>query len=246
MKKRFICISFIALFLVVNYNAYAIVGGTAVSDFEAHNKLNTINKSLTEQKDILNSSGKILTEIRDSMLGNSNNTYSVISNNSSSGSITDIKVPNILEGKKFIIIDKNLEKIYPMQSIEVPENVMNKAKQQQQQQSELKQIIIYATNIINNSETRDSEIEILARENDQTKTLKEALDLQNKIALETLVELKKNNTLLALELRSKAKETYVGLINIKIPSPASEDEEYQKSGFKKKYPNSKYNQMLGN
>ncbi|MDD2840229.1 MAG: hypothetical protein PHY80_03845 [Rickettsiales bacterium] len=244
--NKFIHSSIMVLLLSITNNAYAIVGGTAVSDFEAHKKLNTIDQHLIEQKELIDSNSKIFTEIKDSVIGNSINTYSVISNNNSSGLISDIKVPDILEGNKITIINKNLDKLYPLQNLSVSEDMANKARQQQQQQAELKQIIIYTTNIINNSETRDSEIEILARENDQTKRLKEALDLQNKIALENLVELKKNNILLALKLRSEAKESYSGLINVSTVSPLSEAEEYQKSGFKKKYPNSKYNQMLGN
>ncbi|MFC1659801.1 hypothetical protein ACFL0U_04515 [Pseudomonadota bacterium] len=246
MKRiTYIPIVIFMLTITITNNAHAIVSGTAVSDFETHNKINITNKYLLDQKDIINSNGESLIEIKNAIMGNNSNAYSVISNESFSLNISDIKVPNILKGKEIRIINKNLDVMYPIQELEIPENEMARMKQKQQQQSELKQIIIYTTNIINNSETRDSEIETLVRESSQTRQLKEAMDLQNKIALENLIELKKNNILLASFMRSQAKEKYSGLINIKPARPQSDAEEYQKSGFRGKYPNSKYNRMLG-
>ena len=236
-------------FVSISSSAFAVLGppGSLVHDPAVFEFLkNDVDKHIREQTEIISSNRDILDEMSDSLTGNSADSYTILSNQSFGHDILSVRIPYLMKEKKLKSIERELNKNYPEQRLEFSKESMKKGRQQRQRQSELKQAIIYSTDIINNSKTRSSEVESLVREVDQKTTLKQALDLNNKIAIENMIETSKNNLLLALLLRVKAQEFYKGPINLAVASDIIEKQrEGQRArGFQKTYPNSMFNQMF--
>ena len=110
------------------------------------------------------------------------------------------------------------------EQVKIPSEDSQKYQKQQYQQACVKSSLILSERVIKNISQRNTEISGLADESDSTINLKEAMDMNNRLLLEILVELRNNNLLLASSLRSKSSVDFKGDLIITASEPVT----YQK------------------
>ena len=204
--------------LLISSKAHAVL----CTDLETHSKLAGIDRQLEKQSSLLTASEELLSDIKQAVEDNLQQTSAILSNNSFNSDLSDIKIRDLTPDPKLQMISQRLKQQYPDQDVPISENDIKishdkiiKAQQSQIKQAELQQSIIYSSHLLNNSQTRKQEIENLILEADQKNNSKQSVDFGNKVLLEILIELRNNNLLLASLVRNQAKQEYKGLINIR-------------------------------
>lgn len=226
-------ISYLPLFLspiiplTIQSSSFAV---EVVMDFETHKNLNNINTQQIKQVEKLDNINKDTTEIKESLTGIYSNATSTVNNETFNQDISNIKTTHTLKNTKTNELERELDTTFPIRDFPTNEGKLKERQHLRQTQEELRQSIIYSTSIINNSRTRNQEIESLVSENGRTQTLKESTDLLNKIAIEILTETKRNNILISLLLRTQTKEKYKGKINITQEQNKQRNNNYNQNG----------------
>lgn len=209
--KRLI-LSILMIFLT-NTSLFAAM---VVTDPGTYTYLSGMDKKLQEQLSFSQKLQEVDLEIRNKLSGNKKVGYGI---NSNYNFFNDyFLLPSTTQkSEKISIILKSLESIYQPVTLKINDD-LDKRKYQQ---NAIKSSLVLSEMIINSSKQRGIEISSLSAEVDNNNSIKEAIDVNNRILLELLLETRNSNLLLANLTRAMAAKEYVGEI---ITDPEKEEE----------------------
>lgn len=201
-----------------------------VTDPGAYTYFTGIDKKLQEELGFLQKIQDADLQIQSSVSGNKKMGYGVNSNTTAYDDFFQLRNamsidPNAQASEKPTTIAKNLDLIFVPLKVKIPNNPSSKtdntmAKKSYQQNS-IKAAAIFSEMILSGSKSRVSQIKALANDIDGTSTLKEALDVENRLIIELLIEARNTNILLANMTKIMAAKDYEGSI---IADYTQEDE----------------------
>jgi hypothetical protein len=220
------------IFITSNFlSIQCLAQTTVVTDPGAYSYFNGLDKKSQEQIEFLQKIQDTELALKSSLEGNKRIGYGV---NNSLSFYDDFFIlkesdqkQNIQLGDKPSAISKNLNLLFPIEKFKIP-NDSNKSKNEivfkkkAFQQQSIKSALIFAEMISNNTKYQLSQVSALAGDIDGTNTLKEALDVNNRLVLELLLEIRNTNLILANLVRLNAAEKFEGLT---LPDYTEEEED---------------------
>lgn len=213
MKKHILII----IFLFSPFFAKAQT--TVVTDPGAYAYLGGIDKKLLESLEFLQEIQNLETSIKNSLSGNKKIGSGV---NSSLINYDEFFLfSNNLPTKKSLgskdraqLITRDLDVLFPAVKFQISEE-KNKAQEielrkKKWQMDNIKLSLIFSEMILNTSRNRISQITALGNDVDSTTSIKEAMDVNNRLILELLMETRNLNLLLAHQLRLQSGKDFQG------------------------------------
>jgi hypothetical protein len=212
--KYFLIIIF--AILPISVNAQTMV----VQDPGAYAYLNGLDKKSQEQLEFLQAIQEVDLVIKSALTGNKKmgnginssllayNDYFILSNNFGSRRGVGLK-----EAPQAIM--KDIDLVFSPKSIKVSPNHNNKIEEayfnkERWVSDNIKAGLIISEMILNSSKSRIPQITNFGNDIDTTTTLKEAVDFNNRLVLELILEIRNANLLLANMLRSQNSRSYEG------------------------------------
>lgn len=214
--------SVIIFCMIISFISSAAAQTMVVTDPGAYSYFTGLDKKIQEQLGFAQKIQDAELEIKRSLTGNKRIGYGI--NNSTilyeeffqlrDRMSLDFKQNNQSSDKPTAIA-KNLDIIFPPLKVKIP-NDKNKNKAEAEinkktyHQNTLKASIIFAEMILSSSKIRVLQITSLANDIDGTTQIKEAIDVNNRLILELLLESRNTNLLLANLIKSQAAKDYEG------------------------------------
>lgn len=187
----------------------AAVAATVVTDPGAYGYLTGIDEKEQEQLEFLQSLENYTISIDNNLSGNKQIGYGINNNLMLYDDYLTLTLP-ANKSDKPSTISKNLELIYPTVKVAKTKDF----EKRKYQQSSLRATLLFSEMIINSSKQKVSQLTSLASDIDGTNKLKEAMDVNSRLLLEILAELRNTNLLLAQVTKSQAARDYSGIVEI--------------------------------
>lgn len=204
MKKLGLLVVIIVCFISEQSRATMVV-----TDPGAYNYLNSLDKKSQDQLGFLQKLQEINLDIKNNTSGNKKVGYGI---NNRYSLFTDFFLlqDNQRKSDRLPVVTRFLESTYPVVTLKNSDDIEKK----KYQQGNIKSLLILSEMMVNNAKQRGVEISSLSTDVDSSSNIKEALDVNNRLLLELLLELRNTNLLLATTARATASRDFGGDILI--------------------------------
>lgn len=201
MSKRFrviltLLILVLSIFIIAFCNQVK-AAGLIVSDPGTYNYLSGIDKKAQQQIEFSQKLQESTLITKESLTGNKKIGYGI--NNSKSLFSDYFVLSDNNFGEKAVNVSRNLDLAMSDEQVK-----------RDYQQKNLKSSLILSELIINTAKSRGAEILSLSSASDSSDRTKEAIDIQNRILLEILLEVRNTNLILANLLKNQSSQNYIG------------------------------------
>lgn len=201
-----------------------------VTDPGAYTYLNGLDKKLQEQVQFLQKVQDVSLSTNSALTGNKKSAYGINTNMISydeyfqikSAALSEARIPQPAEKPEQI--SRQIDVTFPYLKVTAPTASDSKEAADIIKNTfralAAKHALVFADMILNTSKTRIYQIRSLANDIDSTATTKEAIDLNNRLLLEIITEIRNTNLLLANYIKSQTANSYEGQISA-VYSPNS-------------------------
>jgi len=207
-----------SLFVIISSRIFAQT--IVVTDPGAYTYFNGLDKKLQEQLEFSQAIQDANLSINSALSGNKKSAYGINSGMISYDDYFQIRSSALIEAKlnqpaeKPDQISRQLDITFPYLRVSVSSDQKDsvEAAKKSFRAASKKSSLVFADMILNTSKTRVSQIRTLANDIDSTSTTKEAMDLNNRLLLEIITEIRNTNILLANYIKSEVSESYDGSV----------------------------------
>lgn len=204
MLKRILPITAMTL-CIITQNAFC--GGMLVTDPIQYNYLIAIDKKQQESLVFLQAIQDANLEIKDAIRGNKKMGVGMVTNYAFYHDFFSLP-SHTQKSEKAVFISRNIETLYP--PIKVSNLSQERVKRDQYQQNTLKSAFILSEMVINSTKQRGGDIISLSNDIDNNVTLKQAMDVNNRLLLEILLEIRNSNLISANMMKITASANFKG------------------------------------
>ena len=211
----------ILILVFVVFSSSALAQVTVVTDPGAYAYFNGLDRKLQEQLEFSQKIYDSNLSINSVLTGNKKSAYGINNNLISYEEYFQIKTSALAEAKisqpaeKPEQISRQLDVTFPYFKVSISSSDSKESAdiiKKTYRAVSAKTTLVFAEMILNTSKTRINQIRSLANDIDATSTTKEAVDLNNRLLLEIITEVRNNNILLANYIKSQTANTYEGPI----------------------------------
>ncbi len=211
-------------FLILSFfviSSSALAQTVVVTDPGAYTYLNGLDKKLQEQLEFSQKVYDSNLAINSSLSGNKKSAYGINNNLISYEEYFQIKASALAEAKisqaaeKPDQISRQIDVTFPYFKVSISSSDSKESAditKKTYRAVSAKTTLVFAEMILNTSKNRVNQIRSLANDIDSTSTTKEAIDLNNRLLLEIITEVRNNNILLANYIKSQTSNSYEGPI----------------------------------
>lgn len=204
IMKKFTA-SILTSVFIISAQSFSANAATVVTDPGNYGYLTGIDSKLQEELGFLQKLQDLDISINSNVSGNKQIGYGVNNNLLLYDDFLSLTL-SPYKSDKPATISKNLDVVFPAAKVK-QNNDLDKKKYQQ---SALRASIIFSEMVISSAKQKISQITSLASDIDGTSKLKEGVDVNSRVLLEILVEIRNTNLLLASLTKALASKEYLG------------------------------------